>query len=127
MCLRAKRLWFVVAIPFAALLAACLPGSTAIPPPTPTPLPTPIVPENPTYTVQRGTVVEDLTFTGRVSPVEEAELFFRTDGRLLKVHVARGDAVLTGDVLAELDVETLHRQMAQAELALAAAQRQAEK
>ena len=53
-----------------ALLAAC--GSTGSGEPaagegeaTPTPVPTPIVPEKPTYTVQRGTVVETLEFTGR--------------------------------------------------------------
>jgi RND family efflux transporter MFP subunit len=101
-----------------SLLAACAPGGTAAPPPTPTPLPTAVVPENPTYTVQRGSVVEDLTFTGRVSPVNEAELYFRTNGRVLAVHVERGDTVQTGDVLAELDVDALYRQLAQAELAL---------
>lgn len=111
-------LWFALALLMAVLLAGCIPGSTAEAPPTPTPLPTAIVREQTTYTVQRGTVVDDLTFTGRVSPVEEAELYFRTDGRVLKVHVERDDAVQTGDLLAELDVEALYRQMAQAELAV---------
>jgi multidrug efflux pump subunit AcrA (membrane-fusion protein) len=113
----------------AGLLAGCTPdkpstwlGGEATPAPTPTPLPTAVVPEKPTYTVARGTVVDSLTFTGRVSPLEEAELYFRTNGRVLAVYVERGDAVATGDVLAELDVEALHRQMAQAELALETAQ-----
>jgi multidrug efflux pump subunit AcrA (membrane-fusion protein) len=101
-----------------SFLAACASGGTAAPPPTPTPLPTAVVPENPTYTVQRGSVVEDLTSTGRVSPVNEAELYFRTNGRVLAVHVERGDTVQTGDILAELDVDALYRQLAQAELAL---------
>jgi RND family efflux transporter MFP subunit len=101
-----------------SLFAACAPGGTAVLPPTPTPLPTAVVPENPTYTVQRGSVVEDLTFTGRVSPVNEAELYFRTNGRVLAVRVERGDTVQSGDVLAELDVDALYRQLAQAELAL---------
>jgi multidrug efflux pump subunit AcrA (membrane-fusion protein) len=76
----------------------------------------------PTYTVQPGEVVDSLAFTGRVSPVEEAELYFRTDGRVLQVYAQRGDAVQAGDKLAELDVSALRRQLAQAELALAAAQ-----
>jgi RND family efflux transporter MFP subunit len=72
----------------------------------------------PTYTVQRGPVVDSLTFTGRVSPVSEVELYFRIDGRVLEVHVARGDRVQAGDLLAELDVAALHRQLLQAELAV---------
>jgi multidrug efflux pump subunit AcrA (membrane-fusion protein) len=115
-------LWFAMAVLMASLLAGCLPGSTAEAPPTPTPLPTAVVREKTTYTVQRGTVVDSLTFTGRVSPVEEAELYFRTDGRVLNVYVERGDAVQTGDLLAELDVEALYRQMAQAELAVETAE-----
>jgi len=89
---------------------------------TPTPLPTPIVAEKPTYTVQRGEVARTLEFTGRVAPVTEARLFFRANGRVLKVNVARGDMVQPGAVLAELDVSALQRQVAQAELTLAAAQ-----
>ena len=119
------RCWLLILV---LLLAACTPGipswlsGEVTPPPTPTPLPTAVVPEKPTYTVQRGAVVDSLTFTGRVSPVEEAELYFRTDGRVLQVYVGRGAAVQGGDVLAELDVEALHRQLAQAELTLEAAQ-----
>ena len=111
------------------LTAACTPGAPStwlgtkgIAPPTPTPLPTAIVPEKPTYTVQRGAVVESLNFTGRVSPVEEAELYFRTDGRVLQVYVERGDAVQAADLLADLDVSALRRQLAQAKLVLATAQ-----
>lgn len=100
------------------LLVGCTPGAGPADPPTPTPLPTAIVPEKPTYMVQQGTVVDSLKFTGRVSPVEEAELYFRTDGRVLKVRVDRGDTVQAGDLLAELDVEALYRQVARAELAL---------
>lgn len=88
---------------------------------TPTPLPTPIVAEKPTYTVQRGEVARTLAFTARVAPVAEARLFFRTSGRVLKVAVARGDTVQRGDVLAELDISALQRQVAQAELALESA------
>ena len=100
------------------LLAGCASGTGSADLPTPTPLPTAVVPEKPTYTVQQGTVVDTVKFTGRVSPVEEAELYFRTDGRVLKVHVDRGDMVQVGDLLAELDVEALYRQVAQAELSL---------
>jgi len=85
---------------------------------TPTPLPTPIVPTKPTYKVQRGEVVNKLEFTGRVAPVVEQELFFRTSGYVDKVYVKRNDWVKAGDILAELEVTDLKNQIAQAEAAL---------
>ena len=80
---------------------------------TPTPLPTPIIPEKPVYTVEVGTVVQTLEFTGRASPVLEQELFFETSGSVGDVFVARGDWVQAGDVLAELDIADLEKQLAQ--------------
>lgn len=99
-------------------LVSCAPGAASTPVPTPTPLPTAVVPENPTYTVERGPVVDELTFTGRVAPVHEEELYFRTDGRVLDVYVERGDKVTRGELLTELDVAALYRQVDQAQLAL---------
>jgi multidrug efflux pump subunit AcrA (membrane-fusion protein) len=80
---------------------------------TPTPLPTPIIPEKPVYTVQVGTIVQTLEFTGRASPVLEQELFFETSGNVGDVFVARGDWVQPGDVLAQMDIEDLEKQLAQ--------------
>jgi multidrug efflux pump subunit AcrA (membrane-fusion protein) len=85
---------------------------------TPTPLPTPIVPEKPVYTVEAGTVVETLEFTGRASPVMEQELFFETNGNIGEVFVARGDWVQEGDVLAQLDIADLEKQLSQKQLSL---------
>ncbi|HIP70748.1 MAG TPA: HlyD family efflux transporter periplasmic adaptor subunit [Anaerolineae bacterium] len=104
------------------LLAACGGGETAVNAPTPTPLPTPIVPEKPTYTVQRGTVVKSLQFTGRVSPVQEQAVFFKTDGFVDQIFVSRGDQVQAGDVLAQLEISGLENQLAQAQVALQTAQ-----
>ncbi|MGQ9597925.1 MAG: HlyD family efflux transporter periplasmic adaptor subunit [Anaerolineae bacterium] len=80
---------------------------------TPTPVPTPIVPEKPTYMVQVGTVIETLEFTGRASPVQEQELFFETNGNVSDVYVARGDWVTAGDLLAELEISDLQKQLTQ--------------
>ncbi len=115
-----KRLLFLLLL--VVLVSGCMPGSTPAPLPTPTFWPTAVVPEKPTYTVQRGTVVDSLDFTGRISPVRESELYFRTDGRVLEVYVTKGDAVQEEDLLAELDVAALYRQLAQAELAVQTAQ-----
>jgi HlyD family secretion protein len=90
--------------------------------PTPTPIPTPIVPEKPTYVVQRGKVTKQVEFTGRISAVEETELYFKTGGYVKRVLVERGDQVQAGDLLAELEIDDLLRQMAQAEVTLNSAQ-----
>ena len=82
----------------ALFLSACNPTATPIS--DPTPLPTAIVPEKPTYTVARGEVVDSLAFTGCVSLVEEAELYFRADGRVLQVHADGGDVVEAGSFTA---------------------------
>lgn len=94
---------------------------------TPTPLPTPIVPEKPTYQVERGTVVKTLEFTGRVSPVLEQELFFKTDGFVGDVLFSRGDQVAFGDLLAELEIGDLENRLAQQQLALKTAELNLEK
>ncbi|MGD2077990.1 MAG: efflux RND transporter periplasmic adaptor subunit [Chloroflexota bacterium] len=89
---------------------------------TPTPLPTPIVPEKPLYTVEQGTVVNTLEFTGRVSPVLEEELFFKSDGFVAEVYVDRGVQVSEGDLLAELEIGDLQNRLAQQQLALQTAE-----
>ena len=90
--------------------------------PTPTPIPTPIVPDKPTYIVQRGKITKQLEFTGRISPVEETELYFKTGGYVKRVLVERDDQVQAGDLLAELEIDDLLKQMAQAEVTLNSAQ-----
>ncbi len=97
-------------------------GQTSSSQPTPTSLPTPIIPEKPTYTVQSGTVVRTLEFTGRASPLLEQELFFRADGFVGDVLVEREGWVQAGDVLAELEISGLEFQLAQQQLALQAAE-----
>jgi multidrug efflux pump subunit AcrA (membrane-fusion protein) len=88
---------------------------------TPTLVPTPIVPTQPTYEVKRGEVVKTVQFTGRVAPVVEQELFFRTAGYVGNVFVERNEWVNEGDILAELEVTDLKNQLAQAEAALESA------
>lgn len=86
--------------------------------PTPTPIPTAIVPVRPVYTVQRGEIVKQLEFSGRVSPVIEEDLFFRTPGRVRSVFFRRNDMVNAGDIIAELEIDALERQLEAALLEL---------
>ncbi len=94
----------------------------AVEEPTPTPIPTAIVPVNPVYTVQRGEVVKEFQFTGRVSPTEEKDLFFRVNGRVRRVLVKTDQMVKKGDLLADLENDNLERDLAGAKLNLARAQ-----
>src|SRR4030042_6303814 len=86
--------------------------------PTPTPIPPPPIPEKPVYTVKRGTVIESLSFPGRVAPSVEKELYFREKGRVKRVYAQRDDMVEEGTLLAELENDDLVRQLAQAEIEL---------
>lgn len=120
---------FYLLVAGALLLTACSlggQGGTASQA-TPTPLPTPIVPEKPIYTVEQGTVVNTLEFTGRVSPVLEQELFFKSDGFIADVYFDRGDQVAQGDLLAQLEIGDLQNRMAQQQLALQTAELTLEK
>jgi multidrug efflux pump subunit AcrA (membrane-fusion protein) len=118
----------VVALVVALLTVGCNQQQSAEQePPTPTPIPTPIVPTKPTYTVKRGEVIRQVQFTGRVGPVKEVELFFKVNGRVRNVNVERDAEVKKGDLLADLEIEPLERQVAQAELDLERVQTQLER
>jgi len=102
-------------------LAAC--GSvTSQEEPTPTPILQTAASKKPTYVVEQGTITQELKFTARIAPVQEDQLFFRTDGRISTINVQQGDKVKKGDVLAELDMADLLNQEAQAEITLQTAQ-----
>jgi multidrug efflux pump subunit AcrA (membrane-fusion protein) len=83
-----------------------------------TPVPTPVVATRPVYTVQRGDGVNQIEFTGRITPVKEAILSFHTNGYARQIYVQRGEAVKAGQVLADLEVGDLENQLAQARLSL---------
>jgi multidrug efflux pump subunit AcrA (membrane-fusion protein) len=87
---------------FLVVLTACgsaAPGANA----TPTSIPTPVVPSKPVYEVQRGDIVKEIEFAGRISPVQEKELFFREGGYVKNVFVSKGEMVSAGQVIAELE------------------------
>jgi membrane fusion protein, macrolide-specific efflux system len=85
------------------LLAAC--SGTAVNPAqaTPTPIPLPAIPVKPTYLVQRGNMLRELNFPGRINPAIKQELAFASGGRISKIYVRRGDAVTKYQLLAELE------------------------
>ncbi len=103
------RLSMIVLV-VALLVAAC--GPRTGDEPTPTPIPTSMVPDKPTYVVERGTVENKEQFTARVSPVSEESLYFKKGGYVEVVYADRGDWVEEGAILAELEVDDLMSQLA---------------
>jgi multidrug efflux pump subunit AcrA (membrane-fusion protein) len=106
------------------ILAACAPQATfgdAIIEGEPSPFPTNIVPSRPIYEVQRGDVIDQRSYSGRVSAVRTSQLVFSIDGRVEQTYFSVGDDVTAGDIIAELDTTQLESQLldAQEELAIA--------
>ena len=83
--------------------AACSGKSAKTLQATPTAIPLPIIAEKPTYEVQRGEMISELKFSGRIAPVDTQELAFAADGRVAKIYVRRGDVVTKDQLLAELE------------------------
>lgn len=88
----------------------------------PTPIPTPIIPDKPVYQVERGNIIYEQRYFGRVAPAISQEVAFTIDGRVLETYFEAGTQVVTGDVLAALDTSDLEAQLLDAEEQLAIAQ-----
>ncbi|MCI0393543.1 MAG: efflux RND transporter periplasmic adaptor subunit [Chloroflexi bacterium] len=88
----------------------------------PTPIPTSAAPTRPTYTVERGEVVYQVSFPGRMTPLVENPLAFAVDGVVETVHLERGDTVQAGELIAELDTQAWEEELARAQAQLAIAQ-----
>jgi len=98
--------------------AGCSPTSEEVEA-TPTPIPTAVIPTKPTYTVERGEVIQEMQFTARVAPVIQEELFFRTNGRVRNIYLDEGDEVEEGQIIADLEfLDDLERQLASDQLRL---------
>jgi RND family efflux transporter MFP subunit len=120
-CYSSKILFWVILI--AGLIGSGCSGGSTREESTPTPLPTVAALAKPTYTVQRGEVVEFLAFNGRIAPINETNIFFQTNGRVRKIYVEEGDTIKTGQVIADLEgIDDLQRQLALKQLNLQRAQ-----
>ena len=121
----------------AALSVALLGGCTFGQAPAPTPIPLLFTPPGAmrgslrqVYIVQRGEIVDDMTFPAQVALAKREDLFFGVLGRVQEVYVKSGEEVKLDQVIAVLDTRSLEldRQaaaevlkLAQARLALAEA------
>ncbi len=108
----------------ALLLTSCASQATfgdAITQGEPTAIPTPVVPTKPVYQVERGKIVYERRFFGRIAPVVTEEFGFAIDGRVLERFVDAGVDVVEGEVLAQLNTAALEHQLLAAEEELAIA------
>jgi HlyD family secretion protein len=81
--------------------------------------------KKPTYEstiVSRGSVIQEVSTTGRVKPVESVDLAFERSGKVISVGVNVGDKVVTGETLAFLENQELSAQVLQAQASLEAEQ-----
>jgi len=117
-----RGFWFAI-LPLILIACSSSAGANA----TPTLVPAPITVEKPVYVVQRGTVTRTIQLTGRVTPIQQQDLFFRADGVVKEVLVKAGDSVQADAVLVRLDEpEQYLAAVAAAELAYVQAQRNLE-
>ena len=68
-----------------------------------------------TVLVGRGDVVQEVSVTGRIKPVQDINLGFEQMGKITRVLVNIGDKVLPGQALIQLDTSGLSAQLLEAE------------
>ena len=90
----------------------------------PTPVPTAVSVASATYTVASGDITRVITLSGIIVPVTQINLSFAKAGQVAAVHVRQGDEVAEGDVLAELNVVEIERELTLALSSLDVAQSQ---
>ena len=89
---------------------------------TPTPLPPIVSYEKAIFTVEKGPIISTKDVLGVVVPSRQEELFFRSSGYVTRILIKDGDTVKAGDLLAELQVDDLLKQLEQARIDLEVAQ-----
>ena len=72
--------------------------------------------------VTRGDLMVSVSGSGNIEASKEARLSFGSGGRIERIYVEEGDTVSKGEVLAELDTDTLELAKTQAEVSLTQAQ-----
>ena len=77
-----------------------------------------------THAVAEYTVENTVTATGTIQPVETVEVGTQVSGKVEKIYVDFNDVVKKGDLLAELDKQTLNQSVSRAKASLTSAESQ---
>jgi HlyD family secretion protein len=80
------------------------------------------VPEYATVTVERKTIQQEVSVTGRVVPAEKADLAFERTGKVSRITKIVGDVVREGEVIIALETSELQAQKSQTEAAMQSSQ-----
>lgn len=112
--MRVQRFW-IAGLAGALLLSGCsiLPQEAELPP---IDVPALQVTQREVAPVKRGKVEERTTLTVSFGAERQTALYFRSGGRLRKLHAAPGQAVKAGALLAELESGSIPYDMASAEI-----------
>ena len=112
---KTRKRWVVVG---SALAAVCvIAGGFVV-------LARPATPIDPSRlaTVERGTLARSVVATGKIEPISKVEIKSKANGIIKELKVEEGDAIVEGQILAELDKDNLSARVRQAQAALAGAQ-----
>lgn len=74
------------------------------------------------FRVEKRRISEKLSYTGTIEARQKITITPDVGGRIARIYVNEGDRVVKGQLLAEMDVESIKLQLEQAEAALAVAQ-----
>ena len=77
-----------------------------------------------THVVEEYTIENTVTATGTIEPVETVEVGTQVSGKVEKIYVDFNDVVKKGDLLAELDKQTLNQSLSRAKASLTSAESQ---
>ena len=77
-----------------------------------------------THVVEEYTVENTVTATGTIEPVESVEVGTQVSGKVEKIYVDFNDVVKKGQLLAELDKQTLNQSLSRAKASLTSAESQ---
>lgn len=109
--------WIVLAVIVAAVIAVwfMLSQQAAVAPTEETPAADPVMQINPAEisTIEPQTLTRTVRVTGSLAPQQQTQLASQVSGRVVAVMARPGDAVSEGDVLLQLDTESLRIQLDQ--------------
>ena len=119
--MKSYKIIIVIALAILLLAACRQPGGEAVPtfvPPTPVPTAVPRAASTITTTVIYGDLVDALETRGRIEARRETNLVFPLNGTLKGLHVAPGDQVTQGQLLAELSAAAVESTLLERRYAL---------
>jgi multidrug resistance efflux pump len=116
------RIRFMSLTCFCAIIMSACTTDTPTLPPTPTAIAPDVSYNEPTFTVEQGTIERFIEETVRAVPVESSQIGFGRSGIVQSIAVQPGQTVVAGDLIAELQQTEEQQALIDAQTALADAQ-----